>query len=985
MRAKLHSRAKQAGRLTRRSLLQNFAGKYYAKFIRHRSEARSGSSMSLLSDGKAVKRGRGRPKGATKAKKAALAAGQRTLPFKPVAEGSVDAFAKMMAASATAAKDSEAQAATADAISTTNGVEQVGEATEEFKDLWADTSLQQIVALTNLIVPSKRRNRGSAYTFSEVTLMLAVYDRVNEQLMTTERALKSSPFPRVRVAFEQVSRGAIRRAVLRRQVAELHQRWQTLRKTTLGRPVVEAFEQEVADELIIKVVRDGFVKVGKGKDKAITKCEVVDYVANAVFSFEMVRFAAVTVAGRQMWAANTRVARLKFSNHWVQGWLRRQELRRRRITAVDKKRPTPEEVNKTMLEIQKVIVEEGFTLDEIINADETGVFYAQQPQNKYVNVADNRAAAPDADDKERHTAMLAATAKGALLPSFNIAKCFASRPQDLSKTTILTELHKQHGYTAADGWMQELWEDDVIVPEKTGSKKNVSKRFKRPFLLHSSGHVITLQKKGWMDTAGLVMWIQLVLKQYMAKHDLKKMLMVWDSCSSHLTKSVVDAFTEANITVLQLPVNMTDKLQPMDLVVNGPLKAGIRRDRCFKIYEALQDFRTEWAEAKADAEKLKAMAMEKRRQADAASEDAKAQDATDVQIEAAGKAEEAAQKAEKDALDVVMPTFHPPAPDRQEGLTVTLELVRAMMTNPKMAESIRNCFVTVGLAPVPVPMSVGQAGNGTCEGTCNDTSSSGAGGIGADHVSDTEDDSENKDTEDENKDTEDENNDTEDKNKRIKFMTYASHTRTRTNLHGTEKWAYMPQHDIAKVGLDARAVNMHAVADMATGMLVATGASLAEMDNQEADLDSSEVDTQAQGAAGGARAAHEGEGGAGSGAGAGAAPAQQPQGHVHSIGCNAVAALQVELAGLDVSDDSIPADVNGVTVGGAGNAGGTDNAGDAAASNSPTDMDMPAASANPVGGAGAAVSPVVGIHGRPGGLPRGAPVARRANEPHCTL
>ena len=60
--------AKQAGGLTRRSLLQ----KYYDKFIRHRREpeARSGSSMSSLSggDGKAVKHGRGWPKGAPKAK-----------------------------------------------------------------------------------------------------------------------------------------------------------------------------------------------------------------------------------------------------------------------------------------------------------------------------------------------------------------------------------------------------------------------------------------------------------------------------------------------------------------------------------------------------------------------------------------------------------------------------------------------------------------------------------------------------------------------------------------------------------------------------------------------------------------------------------------------------------------------------------------------------------------------------------------------------
>ena len=36
---------------------------------------------------------------------------------------------------------------------------------------------------------------------------------------------------------------------------------------------------------------------------------------------------------------------------------------------------------------------------------------------------------------------------------------------------------------------------------------------------------------------------------------------------------------------------MTDVLQVMDLVVNGPVKAGIRRKRCDQLFEYFQDWK----------------------------------------------------------------------------------------------------------------------------------------------------------------------------------------------------------------------------------------------------------------------------------------------------------------------------------------------------------------------------------------------------------
>ena len=60
------------------------------------------------------------------------------------------------------------------------------------------------------------------------------------------------------------------------------------------------------------------------------------------------------------------------------------------------------------------------------------------------------------------------------------------------------------------------------------------------------------------------------------------MVWVWDNCrphKAHKVDSVRAVFDEWGVHVRELPPKMTDVLQVMDLVVNGPLKAAIRRHR----------------------------------------------------------------------------------------------------------------------------------------------------------------------------------------------------------------------------------------------------------------------------------------------------------------------------------------------------------------------------------------------------------------------
>lgn len=116
------------------------------------------------------------------------------------------------------------------------------------------------------------------------------------------------------------------------------------------------------------------------------------------------------------------------------------------------------------------------------------------------------------------------------------------------------------------------------------------------YLIHTNGDVITSQVKAWNDTVRMAMMVDLVLKPGTEARGGK--LLLWmDNCSCHKVDAVLDPiFREANITVKFLPVNTTYMLQVLDLVVNGPLKAHIRRERAKQLLEYFADFKLRHSE-----------------------------------------------------------------------------------------------------------------------------------------------------------------------------------------------------------------------------------------------------------------------------------------------------------------------------------------------------------------------------------------------------
>ena len=125
---------------------------------------------------------------------------------------------------------------------------------------------------------------------------------------------------------------------------------------------------------------------------------------------------------------------------------------------------------------------------------------------------------------------------------------------------------------------------------KGNDKKNKTDIHKVNYLIHSvSGHVITSQVKAWNDTVRMCMWYELIMLPI--RNRLGKMLMWCDNCGSHLTQAVKNVITECDIDVAYLPKNMTSELQVLDLVVNGPLKAHIRRKRAMRLFDAFQEYK----------------------------------------------------------------------------------------------------------------------------------------------------------------------------------------------------------------------------------------------------------------------------------------------------------------------------------------------------------------------------------------------------------
>mmetsp|Transcript_7194 Transcript_7194/g.6456 ORF Transcript_7194/g.6456 Transcript_7194/m.6456 type:complete len:201 (+) Transcript_7194:1-603(+) len=84
----------------------------------------------------------------------------------------------------------------------------------------------------------------------------------------------------------------------------------------------------------------------------------------------------------------------------------------------------------------------------------------------------------------------------------------------------------------------------------------------------------------------MAMWVEL---QFISNSP--KGILIVDNCGCHHVHAIKKIFT-ANVIILKtLPINMTDKLQPMDLVVNKVVKSRLRQERISQLEKHFNEYR----------------------------------------------------------------------------------------------------------------------------------------------------------------------------------------------------------------------------------------------------------------------------------------------------------------------------------------------------------------------------------------------------------
>jgi hypothetical protein len=419
------------------------------------------------------------------------------------------------------------------------------------------------------------------------------------------------------------------------------------------------FEKYVIDSLL-------FLSVNH-----INNEDQAEVVGNVMHSYEVIREMASIAQKEPRWALDESVQALKFSNNWIHKCLSRNGLRRRKITTDDKfQRPDPEEVRPIMQQIQQKIKELGLGLEDVVNADETGVFFATQPTHQYVPAGCPRASAAEGDNNRRYTVLLWASADGVMHEPFGVLGC-AMKGADLSGSRILTKMMKktkdgQPPVFDPDEWDYGVWARRVAL---TLNGKATNLEYHRPFVRsRTTNAVFTIHPKAWMDSVGLVMWAELQLGPWARSgsdadgHGRRRRLLVWDNCGAHKVEAVVSAVSSYGIEVANLPPKMTDRLQVMDLCVNRPLKACLRRARCRELLREFLIWRADWAAR------------------DAGGGHGAAASASEVHLPA--------------------PHFEPPPPNASSGIRGLLSAM-PHFASEEMRECIARKFVAVGLAPDP--------------------------------------------------------------------------------------------------------------------------------------------------------------------------------------------------------------------------------------------------------------------------------------------
>ncbi len=208
------------------------------------------------------------------------------------------------------------------------------------------------------------------------------------------------------------------------------------------------------------------------------------------------------------------------SDGWLNRFKRRHTLSTRAATSIGQKLPKDHE--EKLLSFQRYVIkmreEHQYDLEDIFNMDETPLRF-DMPTSKTLDFSGT------------------------------------------STIHVKTSNSEKRGFTV------------VLCVSATGRKLKpmiIFKGVRDPKIATSGAHV-RVQKKGYIDEGLCLDWIR-----HCFPIDGRRRLLVWDSCTVHLTDRVKSALKHWKVDSVVIPGGMTSILQPLDVAVNRPFKHNAR-------------------------------------------------------------------------------------------------------------------------------------------------------------------------------------------------------------------------------------------------------------------------------------------------------------------------------------------------------------------------------------------------------------------------
>ena len=274
------------------------------------------------------------------------------------------------------------------------------------------------------------------------------------------------------------------------------------------------------------------VRLGEQLDSLVQEFIVNLRAAGGVINTAIIRGAAEGIISyRDVSKLSSHGGHIDITKSWAQSLLRRMGFVKRKCSTSGKISVAKfDECKEIFLaDVAAEVLFKGIPHDLIINWDQTGLSIV--PSGDWTMEKEGAKTVPIAhnDDKRQLTAVLAVTAAGDYLP-----------PQLLYQGKT-PKCHPQVAFP--DGW--DVW--------------------------HSENH--------WSNEITMKRYIEKVIvpfvteKRQKLKMDLTSpAAAIFDNFRGQTTESILSLLRSHNIIPIQLPANCTDKLQPLDISVNKPMK-----------------------------------------------------------------------------------------------------------------------------------------------------------------------------------------------------------------------------------------------------------------------------------------------------------------------------------------------------------------------------------------------------------------------------